>query len=510
LSRAALTHTLLCIAVFGGALFFLWTLVGDCFHPSLDEGIYLEGGERILEGQVPYRDFFAFTGPLTYWIQAGLQKTFGREMPPLRLSATASLALMTLVVFAITSRLTDWGYGLATAVVYLSYLSASTYMIIVNHRWLSAALACLALWAAVEATGKAARAKLLWIVAGAAAAAAAWATPSFLPGIGLYLVWLALRDRQYLVPFCSGILLVSVPAIGWLAANGALMPMIDSMLWVTTRYSKANVVPYGFNSGGPGPHWDDVTLSLYTRIMLLIGLMRYYIAPVGVPVLLVTYGFLAWRKKLDTQRQLLVLVAAAIFSTTYPRWDLNQMLFTMAPFVVLMALLAFRLPLLAQPPLAVVLFTWAFLNYSSAWRVAVDDPYFPTRAGMQRGPAATLTAYERLERLIPEGSTLFAFPYLPSLGYALHTRNPVRYAFMQPGMMSKQDEAQALSDLERQPPRFILRQFFPDDQVLNIWPSSDRSTMAMNSIREFIDRRYRFIERIRSNHFEVEVMELTR
>lgn len=118
-----------------------------------------------------------------------------------------------------------------------------------------------------------------------------------------------------------------------------------------------------------------------------------------------------------------------------------------------------------------------------------------------------LEAYEKLERLIPEGATLFAFPYLPSLGFALHTRNPIRYAFLQPGMMSKQDEAAALLDLEQHAPRFILRQYFPSDQVLHTWPNSDRATLEMTSIRQFIDRRYRFVDVIQSKYFRVEVME---
>lgn len=509
--RGTITHILLCAAVFIGALIFLTDLVGDVFHPSLDEGIYLEGGERLLNGQVPYRDYFAFTGPLTYWLQAWLENIFGREMPPLRLSATGSLALMTLAVFGLTARLTDWSFGLGTAIVYLGYFSASTYMIIVNHRWVSAALACLALWAAVEATTKTAtRPKVLWILAGVAAAASAWATPSFILGVGVYLGWLAWRDRQHLLPFCGGILLVSVPAIIWLASHGALMPMIDNLFWVASRYSKANSVPYAYAVGGPGPHWDDVdpSLTLYMRIMLFIGAARYYIAPIGVPVLLVIYGFIAWRGRLDAQRQLLVLSAAAVFLTSYPRWDLNQLLFIMAPFAVLIALLAYRLPLLAQPALMVVAFLWATMNYTAAWRVAAKDVTFPTRVGYQRGPVLMATAYERLEARVPEGATLFAFPYLPSLGFALHARNPIRYSFLQPGMMSKQDEANALGDLERTPPRFIIRQYFPDDQVLHTWPNSDRSTLAMSSIRQFIERRYRFVERVQSPHFDIELMEL--
>lgn len=509
MNRSLILHCLLGAAVFLATLFFVSSLAGDCLHAPLDEGIYLEGGERLLEGQVPYRDFFAFTGPLIYWLQAGLEHTFGRNMPMLRLSATASLALMTLVAFAITTRLTDWGYGLGTAFVYLGYISASTYMIIANHRWVSAAFACLALWAAFEASGKLIRPALLWFLAGIAAAAAAWTTPSFVVGIGVYLLWLAFADRRHLLPFCGGVLLVSVPSIVWLAAHGALLPMIENLGWVASRYGKANSVPYAYNpSGWEANRWGDTSQSLYIRVMAAIGIMRYVVAPVAVPLMLVTYGLLAWRKQLDPPRQLLVLGAAAIFFTCYPRWDVNQMLFIMAPFAILIARLAFRLPQLAQPLVTSAIVMWAVINYSGALRVSADDPYIPTRAGTQRAPIAMATAYERLESRIPEGATLFTYPYLPSLGFALHTRNPIRYSFMQPGMMSKQDEAKALLDLQSHPPRFILRQFFPPDQILNTWPNSDRSTLVMHSIEQFFDTRYHFVERVQSIHFDLQLVEL--
>ncbi|MBY0502411.1 MAG: hypothetical protein K2X03_00775 [Bryobacteraceae bacterium] len=503
-----LRYVLLCAAVFLGTFFYLYDLVGDVFHPSLDEGIYLEGGERVLGGQVPYRDFFVFTGPVIYWTQAALEKTFGRHMPLLRLSAMGSLAAMTLVVFALTLRFTDWGYGLGAAVVYLGYLSASTFLVIVNHRWLSAALASLALWAAVEAAKRTARPALLWGVAGVAAALAAWTTPTFILGVGVYLGWLIWREREYLLPFCGGVLVVSLPLIGWLAAQGALLPMIDNLLWLGSRYSKANAVPYGYNPGGMGIRFGDPALNIYGNIMTVLVSARYFVAPIGAPLVLLGYAVLAWRRQLDAPRQLLALGAAAIFATTYPRWDMNQMLFVMAPFCVLVAIQAFRLPVLAQPVVSVIFLMWAALNFSSALSVGSEFQSFPTRAGIQRGHLTLLEGYEKLERLIPEGATLFAFPYQPSLGFALHTRNPTRYAFLQPGMMSKQDEARALGDLERQPPRFILRQYFPDDQVLNTWPNSDRSTLAMASIRQYIDRRYRFVDVVQSIYYRVEVLEL--
>lgn len=42
-----------------------------------DEGIILQGAQRILDGQVPYRDFFSFFTPGSYYLNALLFRMFG-------------------------------------------------------------------------------------------------------------------------------------------------------------------------------------------------------------------------------------------------------------------------------------------------------------------------------------------------------------------------------------------------------------------------------------------------
>ena len=46
-----------------------------------DEGIILQGAQRILQGEVLYRDFFSFYTPGSYYLLAALFKVFGSSMP---------------------------------------------------------------------------------------------------------------------------------------------------------------------------------------------------------------------------------------------------------------------------------------------------------------------------------------------------------------------------------------------------------------------------------------------
>jgi hypothetical protein len=68
-------------------------------------------------------------------------------------------------------------------------------------------------------------------------------------------------------------------------------------------------------------------------------------------------------------------------------------------------------------------------------------------------------------------------------------------------MMSREDEAVVLRELEARPPQFILRQYLPYNQILSVWPHSDRSAMAFPSIEAFIARRYVPVEDVKSEHF---------
>jgi hypothetical protein len=45
-----------------------------------DEGIILQGAQRILQGQVLYRDFFSFITPGSYYFMAFLFKIFGSSI----------------------------------------------------------------------------------------------------------------------------------------------------------------------------------------------------------------------------------------------------------------------------------------------------------------------------------------------------------------------------------------------------------------------------------------------
>src|SRR5262244_1605743 len=88
------------------ALIFVVCLAYLCIflrHSTLepDEGIILQGAERILHGEVPYRDFFSFYTPGSFYLIALLFSVFGDSFAVARISLAATGAMSSLFTYAL-------------------------------------------------------------------------------------------------------------------------------------------------------------------------------------------------------------------------------------------------------------------------------------------------------------------------------------------------------------------------------------------------------------------------
>ena len=134
----------------------LLLFVSSCLYLALfrnytvfnaDEGVILQGAERILAGQVLYRDFFSFYTPGSFYWMAFLFRIFGDSM----LVARAALVLYGGVFAALTYLLARrvcarWSSLLAASAVTLTCLP---YRFVILHNWDSTLLAYLSLYCAV-------------------------------------------------------------------------------------------------------------------------------------------------------------------------------------------------------------------------------------------------------------------------------------------------------------------------------------------------------------------------
>ena len=481
-------------------------LTADIFHPSLDEGIYLEGGQRVLRGEVPYRDFFAYTGPLIYWVQAGLEAIFGASIRFLRLSTAFSMGLTAAGIFWLALRPLGWRFALALPVVFVALRLPSIQHFTVSHRWLSTSLMTMGIALAVEAV-RSAPSRWLWFAAGAFIAAAGWATPTYVIPLLFLVFWMAFTPtaRPYLAAMLGGVFAVSLPGTLWLAAHSALLPMVAKLGWAGSRYSIANKVPYGYYPFG---------FASAHGLTSWVTALRPLIPAVLIPLTLAVGAFEVFRRRWAAPDILLLVLAFAMFLTTWPRWDVNLLIGVIPPYLVLVSIWAKQnLNDRARPAayttglvLQLGVITGCIFFLTSIFFTLGDYTYFLTRVGELRNSEADGAAMEVLDNAIPPATSVMVFPYMPVLGFMLRTENPTSYAYMQPGMMSIDDETVVLGELRAHPPEFILRQYLPDNQVLEVWPGSDRSEMTFPAIENFIYSNYAETGSAGSEHFKVTIL----
>jgi hypothetical protein len=482
------------------ALLYLYWIAHDLLSTAGDEGIYLEGGRRVALGQQPYRDFFVLTGPLTFWLEGILAKAGGMRLDIMRLPVIVEAAFLAWAVYRFLSRYAGVLYSAGAAFAFLACESRLR-LLNVNHRWDSAALATGAAVAALEAYRRDRAGP--WAVCGALTAAAALATPSMLVLALPFVIWCALAGFRRVLAFAAGGGLVAVSAAIYLQSHHALLPMLGCLRWTASNYASPNRIAYGSFSFASAP----ANIWSYTLAFL------WEVIPAAAPVAALVGWMCWWRiRNQRPEPEILALsaVAAALVFSAWPRWSPDALLHTMSVSWFLSALLLYRATTARQRfwvcGVAIVLSAASVIVKSFA---PLDSLPCETRVGTLRDPGGECEYLAGLERWAQPGDSLFSFPYMPSLYYFLNARNPSRYSFLQPGMMTSADENQALEEVRTNPPRWVIYEDFPTEAVMAIWPGSDPARIPMPYLNAYIASHYTTVDRVAGPWGRVAVMERT-
>jgi len=479
--------------------------IGDHFSLSIDEGIYLAGAERAAQGQAPYRDFFTLTGPGTFWLYDVVFRLFGPSLSKARLVVAGEIAFLTTAVLWLLRRLTGRAlFSLAAAAAFAGFLLATPARLVANHRWDSNALAMAAIVLIMAGMPK--RSRVLFVLAGVCAGAAAWVTPPFLIVVATLGAWVLWREesRRHAVFYALGVVLPSLLAVAVLAKQHAFGPMLQHLLWAGANYSQANRVMYGavllrdpemFFGGREGMGLVSPALRLFAAALPSILPLAAYAG----------LGLLWWKKykhqdtkaPSGTAPQLLrfmMVASAALLAAAYPRLGAAQLLYLTPVFWVLCAcVLHESLRERWRTPCAVVLGLLACALLVGA-STATLPRSIATRVGDVRCSSRHYALLSALQAKIKPGDTLFVHPYLPMLYFVTGGVNPTRYSFLQPGMMTGQDEANAVAELKARPPRWVVWHDFSPELILANWPNSDPKRLHFRAVEDFILINYHVVD----------------
>jgi 4-amino-4-deoxy-L-arabinose transferase-like glycosyltransferase len=483
--------------VFLAAAAVLALLNGNRFVLTNDEGILLEPARQMAAGARPYVDFFGYMSPGSYWLQAALFRVLGVSLWAARIPVIFGLSLQCAVLFWLTARIASRRSAMAAVVVFFGFQIADPSFLTAQHRWDSSTLALAGLCLAVAFTDRPSQ----WVLgtSGALLAAAAWCTPSVaLTGMAVA-VWLAVarERRKGLIPFTAGMLAVTAAAVVWLAWTGTLPAFLHQMLWLQRNYSEVNVMPYGSVIGGYGRLLAGAAgVEEFLRLIFVACLALPAVLP---PLAALLWGILFWQKKAPPESKsaihLLLLATAAMVASTFPRADLFHLGFVAAlPYALAAAALAQFLSLRAG---AIVAFTmiplaalFALNDVTSSWSArAVSSPVGTIRVGPNLAPDA-----EKLLAEVHPGQTLFVYPYSPIQYFVTQATNPTRFSYLAPGMMTGQEEAEALAQLQSQPPQWLLYLPLGREEFLRVFPHATTLNGHFETLETWLTQNYRLVE----------------
>ncbi len=491
------THSAILAAItfaLGTAAFLTWYMAFR-FVLSNDEGIFLEGALRILHGQVPYRDFFLLMGPGTFWLQALALRTLGVTLAASRAVTMLDYSILAGCVVWLIARRGNVLAALWFGWLFVVFETSEPVGALPNHRWDSAAFAMVATTLLVRAiSGQAvpkAVAKMTWmlaLVAGLCAGCSAWITPSTAV-IGLALmVWMAMEERACLLPFCAGATAVTLVCAGALAAQHALGPMIEHMLWTGRNYGAVNHMPYGSRVGGYAwlfQHADGAGEFLTMVLFVLTLTLPAILPPLGLAC--------AWPDRKDRTTRLLVVAGAAFIASSYPRMDVPHLAYVVPISYVLLGQGVSRLKMggFAKAGVLSISIVAAIFQYYGISQRA-NEVVLHTRVGLIRASGDDVGLIRQLTEQIPPHESLFAFPYSPMTYFLTLGENPTVYSYLQPGMMNDADESAALAQLKAHPPRRIFYENVPASEILKIWPATDPARLRLHKIEDYLATSYRF------------------
>ena len=477
-----------------------------------DEGIVLEGAQRILRGQVLYRDFFSFYTPGSYYFAAILFKIFGNSIIVARSLLAFVGGAFSVIAYLLARRVCSrWSSILA---VVLMTLTTLPFRFLVLHNWDSTLWACLALYCAVRwqetagwnwafATGSLLSITFLFEQSKGA---------GLVLGISLGILAISLLGprqnlftRAQLSAMAVGLFWPFTVTLIYFGIMHTLLLMLADWLWPLQHYSAANHVPYGYQN------WSDNAREILfgscpwsLRTIKILVISPCFLVP-ALPLL--ALGFLVYcvvqmrhRASKESHFAYYALINASIggllLSVIIVRADIVHFMYLEPVFCLVLAWIldARDIPgriIKSIGPLLTVCITIAFIALAMPLLLKAGAPRNEavTRHGTITTPE-TDGVIDYVQAHVPVGNTMFVYPYLPLYYYLSGTLNPTRYEYFQPGMNTRQQAEEIITQLASQHVRTVLFEPSFTDKIPTSWPATPISAIVSDPVADYILREY--------------------
>jgi len=452
-----------------------------------DEGFLALGAARVAAGELPHRDFVSLQPPLSFYVAAGAFGLLGTSLVSLRWIGLLLHLLIVFQIYGLTRRLARPSLALA-ATLPATLLGLPQFDYVPFAAWQGVGFVLAATLALLRA---ASAGRGGWAIAAGVLTAAAALTrhdQAFYLAIAVLVYMLALRrtkrnelpaiaPERLLVRWIGGLALVLAPAtLLWLFL-GALPAMYRQLvLFPVTTYAGTSSLPMPALLGERSVGQQVVALLFYVPPVVLL--------PIG--------GWLAVRaarQRLDLEKArlvFLVVLAGLFYLQVLTRSDLQHLLITLPPFLLVVGWLLERTRRDARQWIGRVGrirmesrtrsrvttgLALLFLGgiYGAGWVLAGEILLPPTAAGSTRldlersgvtvDPATTATLeplIREIRRAAPADRSILVLPYQPMVYFLADRRNPTRWNYIWPGDQSTAEHRELIEEARRDPPAVAI------------------------------------------------------
>lgn len=508
---------LIALAVFGVTVLYLLPLLRFTVL-NADEGITLQGGQRILHGQVLYRDFFGFYTPGSYYWDALIAKLFGDFIISERLALIFEGATLSTLTYLLTRRTCSAAISFSTALlVCIGSLPLSFY---VQHSWDSSVLASLSVYSAVRLTEKASlwRSLQLGCMISLTTLFEQSRGAGLLLGLGVALAFLLLRCKnipirlnfKMVVSFSIGLAVPLALTLLYFGVKGAFWIMLQDWLWPIRNYGMTNRLPYGYIPFAIGQYEELLTAPWAWRLFyIFVGSSLFLLSAIPAFGIGILYAVASKSPRIGHKQAHFGVITCLILGlwifVVLGRRDYQHFAYLFPLSAIFLAWIvggvivphSFRV-------LRVTLGAWAYLSFaliSFAMVLAANGALDNINA--RRGTLSTTGKDEvipYIEARRGPGDQLFVYPYQPLYYYLTATTNPTRFDYIQPGLHSTSQIESAVRELDVNPKVPVLLSASFAEIISVAWPSTPEKIIAApDPMSLYIAKHYRVCRTLNSS-----------
>lgn len=370
-----------------------------------DEGFLAYGAERVLQGEVPHRDFFTLHPAASFYTVAAIFEVFGTSLDTLRTAGLILSIFISLGVYFVALRVVK-PIPAAIAAIAAAILGMPSFLYIPFAVWQAMAVGLAAVLLRLDKRP---------FAAGVVAALAILLRHD--QGVYLAVALLTLPERKR---FLAGIAVIAAPAA---AVVLAVRPMFEQLVLFPFHYAKTSSLPF------PPPSSPLALLFYLVPIVDLIALK-----------LLPQKFFPIW--------------SLLFFLQALTRTDLSHLAVALPPFCIVVAALCDT----SWKRIAAVAFLLTTIPQTLPGTAGANQPIELERArGIRTADGAGLTAMVRtIQKLVPPQRTILCLPYQPLIYFLAERRNPTHWNYIWKGDQSPADLAALIAQARRDPPQAIV------------------------------------------------------